>query len=353
LKRRLTTFVRAAARGLSVDRGSPADPRASRDLRVARAFEEACCHPRDPHCMMRRMPTLSSIPGVLDALLVYGSENQRDAPPDLLIEIPHGATRTADFDAVAAQLTSPLPEGLSDFFHVNTDAGAPELGLAVAERFVALSPTRSAAVLRCRIPRTFIDCNRRQGASPEEFKAGKVTPGLMPWITTAEDRALLRGLYDGYVAAVRRASEESGPGGAMLLLHTYAPRTVDVEVDLHIVEKLRRAYEPEVERTWPLRPEIDVIGRAMDGTSLAPARVVARLRERALPLEVADSATYPMHPSTLAYEHVMARPGRVLCVEVRRDLLADPFDPFVQMNIGADKVARLAGPLAAAALCWW
>ena len=33
----------------------------------------------------------------------------------------------------------------------------------------------------------------------EEFKAGKVTPGLMPWITAPQDRALLRGGYDAYV----------------------------------------------------------------------------------------------------------------------------------------------------------
>ena len=70
-------------------------------------------------------------------------------------------------------------------------------------------------------------------------------------------------------------------------------------------------------------------------------------------LEVADSATYPMHPSTMAWEHVMGRPGRVLCLEVRRDLLAAPFEPFAQMRIGADEVARLAGPLATALARWW
>ncbi len=31
---------------------------------------------------------------------------------------PHGATRTEDYDRLAAQLTSPLPEALVDFFHV-------------------------------------------------------------------------------------------------------------------------------------------------------------------------------------------------------------------------------------------
>jgi hypothetical protein len=231
---------------------------------------------------------------------------------------------------------------------VNTDAGAPELGLAIAKRFVEVEPARSALVLRCRIPRTFIDCNRRIDAAPEDFKAGKVTPGLMPWITTDADRELLRGLYDRYVGAVRDAVREAS---AVLLLHTYAPRTVDVEVDANIGPNLRRAYQPDVEPTWPLRPEIDVISRGVDGTDYAPTAVVAALREQ-LP-GVADSATYPLHPSTLAWDHVMALPGRALCVEVRRDLLADPFEPFVQMKIGTEKVDRLVEPFVRALRHWW
>lgn len=267
-----------------------------------------------------------------------------DGAPELVIEVPHGATRTADFERLAARLSSPLPEGLVDFFHVNTDAGAPELALAIARRV-----GRPTAVLRCLIPRTFIDCNRQIDAAPEDFKAGKVTPGLMPWITDAADRALLRALHDRYVAAVREAAAGAS---AMLLLHTYAPRTLDVEVDLDIVKNLRRAYQPDVEPTWPLRPELDVIGRATDGTQLAPPDVVETLRALA-PYPVADSATYPMHPSTMAWEHVQRMPGRVLCLEVRRDLVADPFTPFAEMRISPDKVDRLAAPIAQALRRWW
>jgi hypothetical protein len=72
-----------------------------------------------------------------------------------------------------------------------------------------------------------------------------------------------------------------------------------------------------------------------------------------LGIAVADSATYPLHPSTLAWDHVMARPGRALCVEVRRDLLADPFEPFVELRIAGAKVERLAAPLARALGRWW
>ncbi|MEO8702941.1 MAG: hypothetical protein ABI867_23045 [Kofleriaceae bacterium] len=294
---------------------------------------------------------MESIPGVVDIELIRGA--RAGATLDLVIEIPHGATRTADFTALAARLSSPLPDGLVDFFHVNTDAGAPELGLETAKRFIAAEPTRSVAVLRCQIPRTFIDCNRRMDASPADFKEGKLTPGLMPWIVSPEDRGLLRAAYDRYVGAVHAASARLAPDGAMLLLHTYAPRSVGVEVGPDIVTQLRAAYRPEVEPTWPLRPELDVIGRTLDGTNHAPTAVVEALRAGVAPLAIAESATYPLHDSTLAWDHVMAHPGRALCLEVRRDLLADPFEPFAQMTISAAKVARLAGPLAAALQHWW
>jgi predicted N-formylglutamate amidohydrolase len=288
-------------------------------------------------------------------VILRGADAGADAPLDLVIEIPHGATQTEDFTSFAAQLTSPLPDSLVDFFHVNTDAGAPELGSATARALVAAAPHRSVAIVCSRIPRTFIDCNRRLDASSAEFKAGKVTPGLMPWITTPEDQALLRAAYDHYVALVRETVGELAADGAMLLLHSYAPRTVDVEVDLGIVQSLRAAYEPDVELTWPLRPEIDVIGKTLDGKNHVPTAVVDALRHgmAAQDLTVADGETYPLHPSTLAYEHVMARPGRALCLEVRRDLLANPFQPFEQMTIAPAKVDRIAVPLAAALLRWW
>jgi len=298
------------------------------------------------------MSALVSIPTILDVDVIRGARATETAPLDLVIEIPHGATRTEDFTALQARLTSPLPDNLVDFFHVNTDAGAPELAQAIAERLIADAPARSVCVLRCRIPRTFIDCNRRIDAAPEDFKAGKVTPGLMPWITTDADRELLRGLYDRYVGTVREAVAQL-QGGAVLLLHTYAPRTVDVEVDANIGPSLRRAYLPDKEPTWPLRPELDVISRGVDGTEYAPVDVVGTLRDGLAGLTVGASATYPLHPSTLAWDHVMALPGRALCVEVRRDLLADPFEPFAQMTIGTAKVDRLVAPFVRALRRWW
>ena len=296
---------------------------------------------------------LPSIPGIADVEVLRAPGRGDDAPLDLVIEIPHGATATSDFTSLAARLTSPLPAGLVDFFHVNTDAGAPELGVATAVRLAAAG--RSVAIVRCRVPRTFIDCNRRMDASPEDFKAGKVTPGLMPWITSPEDRALLRAAYDRYVGAVHSATAQLAADGAVVMLHTYAPRTVNVEVDADIVTNLRRASLPDLEPTWPLRPPVDVISRAPDGIDHAPPAVVATLRAElaAHDLVLADSATYPLHASTLAWDHVMAHPGRALCVEVRRDLLADPFDPFAEMRIGEAKVARLVPAFVRALRRWW
>jgi hypothetical protein len=193
-------------------------------------------------------------------------------------------------------------------------------------------------------------------ADPKEFKAGKVTPGLMPWVTADADRELLLGRYRAYVQAVDDAVAEVMPkGGAMLLLHTYAPRSVGVEVDLDIVKSLHAAYTPEKEPTWPLRPEVDVIHKTVEGQSLAPATVVSTLRAGLAKAGVtlADGESYPMHPSTLAFNHVTRWPGRVLCVEVRRDLLAAPWTPFAQMTIGDEQCAALAGPFAEAVRAWW
>ncbi len=299
------------------------------------------------------MPLPPSIPHVVEVSIHRGAAAGPDL--DLLIEIPHGATRTADYDHYAAQLGSPLPPDLVDFFHVNTDAGAPELAVATARALVAALPTRSVVIVRSRVPRTFIDCNRRLDASPAEWKAGKVGPGLMPWITDPEDDRRLRAAFDGYVGAVTAAAAALAPDGAMLMLHTYAPRTVDVEVDLEIVPNLRRAWAADAVEQWPLRPHLDVIARTPDGVDHAPVAVVAALTAgcAALAYAVARGDTYPLHPSTQAHAHVLARPGRTLCLEVRRDLLADPFTPFAEMTIGAAQVERLARPLAAALQAWW
>jgi len=258
--------------------------------------------------------------------------------------VPHGATRTAHYASARATLRAPGPEDLVDFFHVNTDVGAPELAHAVAAGLCARVPDHVVQVLVATLPRTFIDVNRVIDADPAAYREGKVTPGVPPWITDPEDLATLRAAHAAYVEAATRAIDAAGRA---LLLHTYAPRSVDVEVDLGVAAALRRAWSPEVAPTWPMRPEVDVIGRELDGTPTVAPELLARLQAgfAEVGIEVADGRTYPLHPSTQAFHHTRRHPGRVVCLEVRRDLLADPWDPFVEMRIGAAGLARVAGPL--------
>lgn len=299
------------------------------------------------------MDPVHDLASVLDDRTIAGSQADPQRPADWVFEIPHGATRRAEYEALAARLNGPLLDGLIDFFFVNTDAGAPELSLGLAERLVEARPTLKVRILRARVPRTFIDFNRIIDLDPAQYKAGGVTPGVAPYITDPSDLALLRGLYRIYAERTAAVIDEvCEAGGAALMLHTYAPRSVDVSVDAEIVRSLRRAYEPDVVHTWPLRPEVDLISRDLEGHLMASAsRVEAVLAALgAAGLEGAVSQTYPMHPSTLAWRHAARFPEQTLCVEVRRDLLADPFTPFDEMKIGAARVARIASALAAGLL---
>jgi predicted N-formylglutamate amidohydrolase len=271
--------------------------------------------------------------------------------PELLVEIPHGATRTADYTALRRRLRGDIAADLVDFFHVNTDVGAPELARALAH---ALAPhTRGVLIVESAIPRTFIDCNRVIDVPLEAYREGRVTPGVPPWIRDPEDLALLRGLHAEYVRVTTEAFDTvCGGGGFALMLHTYAPRTVDVEVDDHIVAALHAAYADEAR--WPLRPEVDVIGRDLAGKLVVDEGLLADLTASyaAIGIEVADGRTYPFHPSTTAFHHAGRWAGRAACIEFRRDLLADPWDPFAEMRISPEKAARMAGPLASSLARW-
>ena len=293
-----------------------------------------------------------SIPDVVDVLELGGGDG-----PALVIEVPHGATGDWEFNVVASQLCGAVPDDLIAFFHVNTDAGAAELGLAIGQRVLASRAPDSAlpsgpsftrvAVVRSRIPRTFIDCNRVLGASGAAYRAGGVTPGVAPWITDEADHDALLARYAAYQTVAQAAIDGAcASGGRALLLHTYAPRSVDVQVSLDIVRDLRAAYaNPE---QWPLRPQIDVIHRDPDGVAtLTPAGLAAlggALTDAGY--TYAEGETYPLHPVTMAHAHVTRHPGQVACLEVRRDLLTAQFVPFRQVQIDPERVARVADPLA-------
>jgi predicted N-formylglutamate amidohydrolase len=294
---------------------------------------------------------MESLQGVCDVTVVRGARG--GDPARLLFEVAHGATRAADYDRLLSELRGTFPADLRDFFFVNTDVGAPEVAQRAAELAVAAQPELTALVIRCRIPRTFIDCNRLIDVSTpaQGSAAGEMTPGLHAWVRDPADRALLFERYSAYRARVERACDEiCGRGGQAVMVHSYAPRSVDVAVDENIVASLRAAYAPERLSSWPLRAPVDLIVDTEEGERLADPEVVARAEAgfSAAGFAVERNGAYSLHPATLAHLIAKRHRGRTLCLELRRDLLVDEFTPFQEMFAKPDKVERLAAPLAAA-----
>lgn len=292
---------------------------------------------------------IEPVPGVAHVERLYGASADREAPPALLIEVPHGADRRAHFDALRALLRGPFPEDLHVFFHVNTDTGAWDYGRRVAERVLEARPDASALLLRCLVPRTFVDTNRLEEASDDLAKGG-MTAGVAPYVRDPADVALLLELHRAYVRLAERAYElVCGHGGFALSPHTYGPRTMGIaKIDDDIVEALRRAHEPEAWERWPVRPEIDLITRTAEGERMAPAGLAEALiaAYREIGLTAVEAGAYTMHPSTQSWRWSSRWPDRVLCLEVRRDLLVERYAPFEEMRVRADAADRVAAPLA-------
>jgi len=303
-----------------------------------------------------------SIAGIVDVVIVAGAAASSSTLPELVIEIPHGATKARHFHELRAQLRGPFPDNLIDFFFVNTDVGAPETGLAIARAYVAQRPTSSVALLHCQLPRTFIDCNRiidtraaTVATTATTSEKGGITPGVVSYVKDPADLQLLLAKYAAYRGVVEAAlGAVCGAGGRCVMLHTYAPRSVDVEVDDDIVARLHKAYEPDVVETWPLRPAVDLITTTPDGTVLADGALVGRVTAVFADAGIVvggvggDVATYPLHPSTGAFSFAMKWPRQTLCLELRRDLLVKAFTPFHEMDVDDDKAAHFGGLLARA-----
>ena len=316
--------------------------------------------------------SIRSVPGVCEVRLFGAIPAGPGEPPDLLVDLPHGATRSDHYHALRRRLTGEFPQDLQDFFFVNTDVGTPECAQELARclcepprepsaafdadllRRAELAGSRRVLVLRSLIPRTFIDCNRVAEVSAVEYRGAGVTPALPEYVTSGTDAETLRALHRAYHAVAEQAfSLVCGNGGTAVTLHSYAPRSVRIKrIDGDIVKALRRAYDPEAYPTWDRRPDVDIISEAEDGTRPAPADLVSDLRRRlgAAGFEVEENATYRLHPATMAYRYSTTYPGQVLCLELNRSLLVDPFTPFEEMTIGDHKVAALSHPIAAACL---
>jgi hypothetical protein len=306
------------------------------------------------------MDGIESIEGVCEIERVAGARATANTIPRWLIEVPHGATDGSHFEATRNRLVGKFPDDLKQFFYVNTDVGSVECARHVArmladpggdERSVGAGPV---LLVRGLVPRTFIDCNRVIESGPAAEVRNGMTPGLPEYVTSAEDIETLTRMHAQYHAVARRAYRAvCGNGGTALMLHTYAPRSIGIDrVDDGIVAALHRAYEPGVYETWDKRPDVDVITEAKDGTKLAPAGLVEKLREAYAQIGVAigENATYRLYPETMGYVFSRMYAGRVACIEISRALLADPFTPFEEMRIDDERARKMAAPIAAACL---
>jgi hypothetical protein len=298
---------------------------------------------------------IRSVPHVCEVEYLRGAAAPPGAAPDLLLEVAHGATLARHFTDLRAELRGRYGDDLLDFFFVNTDVGSPELARAVAARVVRSQPRRTAVVVRCLVPRTFVDCNRRidRDAVAKGSAPGEMTPGLQPWVQEPADRDLLLARYFAYRDTVTAAFEAAiGNGGLALFVHTYAPRSIEVAVDADIGRNLRAAYAPDRIGSWTLRPPVDLITHDPDGRELAAQELAHRAAAEfaAAGFEVARNATYPLHPVTLAHTFATRAPRSTLCLEVRRDLLLAEFVPFRELLPDPAKVERAAAPLATALL---
>jgi hypothetical protein len=292
---------------------------------------------------------MRSIPGVSEVTLLGRARD--GAAPELLLEVAHGATRAAHFDELRAVLRGPFPESLREFFFVNTDVGAPEVALHTGERVVAADPERAVAVVRCLVPRTFVDTNRviAADAQPRGSAPGALTPGLHAWVRDPKDRALLLARHRAYQDQVEAAcATVCAAGGRAVFVHSYAPRSIDVAVDADVVAALRAEYAPERLARWPLRAPVDLIVDTPEGERLADPELAARAARRfaAAGFDVAHNAAYALVPGALVTLLARRHPGRTLCLELRRDLLVPEFTPFVELRADPDKVERAAAPLA-------
>jgi len=275
---------------------------------------------------------------------------------DLFIEVPHGATRTEHFTEVRERLKGELPPDLDAFYFVNTDVGTPEGAEILADmltkpdRIDGTAALRSVRVLRGIVPRTFADFNRVLDAH-DALEGEGWNPAVPNYVRDADDREFLEALHRDYDGAAHRIHDEVCSGGGFsLILHSYAPRSVGVQVDDNIVTALRGAYQPEVYETWPERPAIEAITEMPDGRQLTDSRLVrdAELRYAEAGLRLALNETYKLHPATSGTVHSLRWPEKTLSIELNRALCVPDFIPFVELETDREAITRLVSPLASA-----
>jgi N-formylglutamate amidohydrolase len=293
-----------------------------------------------------------SIPDVVHVEILRGKDAREGAPPDFLVEVPHGADAQIHYDTHRAQLTGQLPDDLDVFFHMNTDVGAWPYGRATAQKLVEISPSRTALLVRALIPRTFIDCNRPADHQGGRLDEGQLTAGIPAYVKNADDKEHLRTMHRAYVDVAAAAyNAVCARGGLALSPHTYGPRTLGIQtVDDTIVDQIRWAAAPERVDTWSERADIDLLTRDADGTLFAPEGLEEELLQAFTRAGYNTKAndTYNLHAATLGYTWSLAHPGQVLCLEVRRDLLVKHWSWTEETHADDAKCARVADVLAPA-----
>ena len=314
------------------------------------------------------MRPLRSIPDVCDVWTVCGPEADPGAPPTVLCELPHGATRRVDLAAAKALIRS-YPEARYDrFFLANTDQGSPEYGArfaamisdpeglgglgidaAAAARLRPRAARMKVLMIRCLIPRTIADVNRVWEPG-RDLSGANLTGVLAPFITEPAEVLAVRARYDEYQAVIRAAYEMvCGAGGWAFNLHTYAPISVSIVPGEPIVDTLERAYRPENYPSYPRRPEAQLITATPGGEYLGDRALAAAIAAEyaRIGVKAVENEPFDLHPATTCAAACARYPGRVTVLELSRERLAEVFDPFTEMTISDAKVEAMAGPLAA------
>ena len=313
------------------------------------------------------MQAITSLPDICEVYQFAGP--RAGEQPTVFIELPHGATTLAHLDRAKARTRIYDPR-YDSFFLANTDQGSPEYAhrlarwmtdpeaaatLAGADDQLAQAYRRLAEhtrvlVVRALLPRTIVDVNRVWEMNEEQRKQARLTGVHAPFIPE-EDLPGIRQAHRHYNLTAARAYDlVCGSGGHAFNLHTYAPISVNIVEGEHIVDTLQRAYLPENVGSFPRRPAVELITAPPEAPSLAPAELVTLLKRSyaEIGIEAVENDPFPLHPLTSCHDHAQRHPGKILIMEISRDLLAEPFDPFIEMFIDPARVERMTRPIAAA-----
>lgn len=311
------------------------------------------------------MAVIRAIEGVCEVWWRSGPDAREEAPPDLFIDLPHGATELAHLHAIKRGLRDYPGDEYDLFFLANTDQGSPEYALRLAELLTDPSAWSDPVVqhraartkivlLRSLLPRTIVDVNR-VWATQAEAKAAGLTPGVPEFVHEDELEVLHQAFLRYHEQAAIGYASTSGAGGFALNLHTYGPISVSPVEGESIVTTLKRAYTPEHYGDYPVRPVVQLITTPPGGSLLSNGPLCDALVETyALRgIEVARDYPFNLHPATAGYTYAAKYPQRTLTMEISRAALAEVFNPFIEMTICPTKVDHMARPIAEAMTRLW